>query len=929
MKKFFNTLFVIIAAMVTFAACVKEENAPASEIKTVQFFAESIQTKTAFGTPDGTSYPTLWTENDAKVKLSLNYASPKDADVDEVSDDFKTAHFSAEIKDDESGEYTFYALSPASAFNSFSEPLSYLSANIPTTQAPLANSVDEKAQILYAVSEQFDEMPSSVSLNFHHFTAYGKLSFVNLGLGDATVTSVTITSSVNFAGRWNYMVKSGEFMVNSGSKEITLTTSDTENLWFACAPVDMNNQTLTFTVNTDKGPLAKTVTLTGKKFEAGKIAAMKVDMTGVQFAESVVYDLVTDPSDLTANSKVIIVAAESDVALSVTQNSNNRGEASVTKSADKSAISDPGSAVQIMTIEDGTKNGTISFNVGNGYLYAASSSSNYLRTESTKSDNSSWKVTITDGVATIIAQGANTRNTMQYNNSNNLFSCYGSASQKKLAIYKLKGTGTAALPKLDLEVEDIELTANESEGSFAVISSNIASIEVRTLVEEGAQEESEWLVAEYDEIEKCVTYSAASNDSEGERTAYIEVYALDAEGNELVKGVNVTQAGKIISDNNFEAGNYWIIEAEAGLAMMPLAGNYGYPTANLATMIDGVYKSFEANVFTIEYQEDVECYTIMDSNQKYLYMNTKADGSWYTSFNVSAEYEQNAKYHWAITTNDAGKHIITNLASAHKIAYSSAHSSWGAYADPSTYALPTLVKFTDPLAVELVSIAVSGQKTTFTIGEEFEFGGSVTATYNDESTADVTSDATFTGYDMSNAGSYEVTVTYGGKTCTYDITVAESGGDLAPKFVKVTSAPSDWSGTYLIVCESGSVAFDGSLNTLDAVSNTKTVTISDNEIEATDEMKAITFEIAKNGSGYTVKSKSGYYVGQSSDANGLKSNKSTSYNHTISLSSNGVNMISGGAYLRYNATSGQTRFRYYKSSSYTNQQAIQLYKLED
>lgn len=463
MKRFFNTLFVIIAAMVTFAACVKEENAPAPETKTVQFFAKSIETKTAFGTPDGTSYPTLWTENDAKVKFSLNYASPKDADVDEVSDDFKTAHFSAEIKDDESGEYTFYALSPASAFNSFHNEFCYLSANIPTTQTPIANSVDEKAQILYAVSEQFDEIPSSVSLDFHHFTAYGKLSFVNLVLGDANVTSVTITSSVNFAGRWNYMVESGEFEENSGSPEITLTTSHTENLWFACAPVDMNNQTLTFTVNTDKGPLAKTVTLAGKKFEAGKIAAMKVDMSGIQFAESVVYDLVTSPSDLTVDSKVIIVAAEDNLALSTTQNNNNRGTASVTKSGDKSTISDPGSAVQVMTIEDGTTDGTIAFNVGNGYLYAASSSNNYLKTEVNKSANSSWNVTIDNGVATIIAQGTNTRNTMQCNvNNGGLFSCYASASQKALSIYKLRGTGTAPLPTLAAPVVTADLNDDET-----------------------------------------------------------------------------------------------------------------------------------------------------------------------------------------------------------------------------------------------------------------------------------------------------------------------------------------------------------------------------------------------------------------------------------------------------------------------------------
>ena len=446
MKKIFNLLFVIVASMVTFAGCQKEENnAPANQTKTVQFFANSIETKTAFGTPEGSSYPTLWTSNDSEIKLSLNYASPKDVAVVPASD-YMSAKFSAEISDDESGSYAFYALSPSTAFNSFHSTSKYLSANIPTSQTPLASSVDEKAQILYAVSETFDVLPESVDMTFKHFTAYGKVSFKNLALGEAKVTSVSITSSVNFAGRWNYLVESDSFQVNSGSKEITLATSATENLWFACAPVDMNGQTLTFTVNTDKGPLAKTVTLTGKKFEAGKIATMTVDMSGIEFAKSKVYELVTSADDLTPESEIIIVASASNVALSTTQNSNNRGQAAVTKSSDKSTISDPGSGVQVITIEDGASDGALAFKVGdNSYLFAPGNG-NYLRTTTTLNANASWIISISNGVATVKA-GASAKNWMRYNSSSSLFSCYDSG-QADIAIYKLQGTGTAPLPKL-------------------------------------------------------------------------------------------------------------------------------------------------------------------------------------------------------------------------------------------------------------------------------------------------------------------------------------------------------------------------------------------------------------------------------------------------------------------------------------------------
>ena len=241
--------------------------------------------------------------------------------------------------------------------------------------------------------------------------------------------------------------------------------------------------------------------------------------------------------------------------------------------------------------------------------------------------------------------------------------------------------------------------------------------------------------------------------------------------------------------------------------------------------------------------------------------------------------------------------------------------------------------------VVLSSIALSGQTTSYTVGETFSFTGTVIATYSNGKTQTVTP-TKVSSPDMTTAGDKKVTVTYteDGVTVTadYTITVAEKTTEpeepsTTPKFVKVTSAPSDWSGTYLIVYENGKVAFDGSRTTLDAAKNTQAVTITNGEIEATDEMKAITFTITKSGTNYTVKSKSGYYIGQTSNANGLKSNTSTTYANTMSFntSDKSINFVSGGAYLRFNAASSDMRFRYYKSSSYTNQKAIHLYKLVD
>ncbi|MBQ6192004.1 MAG: endonuclease [Bacteroidaceae bacterium] len=156
------------------------------------------------------------------------------------------------------------------------------------------------------------------------------------------------------------------------------------------------------------------------------------------------------------------------------------------------------------------------------------------------------------------------------------------------------------------------------------------------------------------------------------------------------------------------------------------------------------------------------------------------------------------------------------------------------------------------------------------------------------------------------------------------------GGDTpaGDTYVKVTSADDLTDGQYLIVYEGGSLVFDGSLTSLDATKNTQSVTISGNAISASATVNASAFTITAISGGYSIKSASGYYIGNTSDSNGLSSSTTQSYTNAISFDGDGNANIksSGGAYLRYNATSGQERFRYFKSSTYTSQKAIQLYK---
>ena len=170
------------------------------------------------------------------------------------------------------------------------------------------------------------------------------------------------------------------------------------------------------------------------------------------------------------------------------------------------------------------------------------------------------------------------------------------------------------------------------------------------------------------------------------------------------------------------------------------------------------------------------------------------------------------------------------------------------------------------------------------------------------------------------------------ETFTVTVTAKDAVSPIGPAstagyFEKVKSTAAITDGEYLIVYETGSVAFDGGLETLDAASNNIAVTISDEKIAATDATLAAKFTIdVTNGK---LKSASGNYIGVSSNSNGLKqSDAEATYTNSFAIDDD-KNAVIPAVYdgstmsLRYNKASDNLRFRYYKNAG---QEAIQLYK---
>ncbi|MCQ2802687.1 MAG: Ig-like domain-containing protein [Bacilli bacterium] len=212
------------------------------------------------------------------------------------------------------------------------------------------------------------------------------------------------------------------------------------------------------------------------------------------------------------------------------------------------------------------------------------------------------------------------------------------------------------------------------------------------------------------------------------------------------------------------------------------------------------------------------------------------------------------------------------------------------------------------------------------------------ASFDGNKWGDYTSLASGSSFDLSESKPYFIEFKADGGTVdvnaikfTYSCMDNPSAhGESGPsEFKKVTSDLADFSGTYLIVYTEGQLAFDGSLDKLDDTNNNFSVSIKNDSITYSQEIASKTFEIAKSDGGYSIKASNGKYIGNNSNSNALTANDGELKN-TISYSDDTLDIISyGGAYLRYNASNDQSRFRYFKSSTYTGQKPIDLYKLEN
>jgi len=158
---------------------------------------------------------------------------------------------------------------------------------------------------------------------------------------------------------------------------------------------------------------------------------------------------VTNASSLTAGDTLVIVYESGSLAMSTTQNDNNRGNASVTLSTSGSlSIVNVNDNVQLVVLEGSAGAWYLKAVNGSntGYLCTSNNTSkNHLRTQASKDDYAKASISISGGDAIITFAGKSSRNVVQYNTSANLFACYNSSSQQAVQLYRRAASSTTGV----------------------------------------------------------------------------------------------------------------------------------------------------------------------------------------------------------------------------------------------------------------------------------------------------------------------------------------------------------------------------------------------------------------------------------------------------------------------------------------------------
>lgn len=434
------------------------------------------------------------------------------------------------------------------------------------------------------------------------------------------------------------------------------------------------------------------------------------------------------------------------------------------------------------------------------------------------------------------------------------------------------------------------------------------------------------------------TITLGSGKSISFKEGYLNTLGINMGGNDVIIANNTElEDGDyvVLANNN---GTYYALKAEAENTRMG-------------------YESYTGSTTEYAGSDNSIIWTVSKSGDSYIFAN---DGNYlgWTSGNTAAMNEPGESW---TPTNYLLDATFDNINSCYKVSVHSESSrilakNTGSYGFafyagsgynqiifvPATVDNRTAVS----LSFEESSIALTTEDFGNFYGQEVIVDPDIAAitdnlTWSYEGDEGVMADLEDGAVELSGStGTVTVTVSFPGDNdylpaeASYTITV--SNNETGPVFAKVTSAPEDWSGEYLMVCETAGQALSSISTTQTKYGIGEDVTIDNGtiEIDATTSAYIIVIENASDGNGsYTMRLSGDYLAWVSGNSLSTASTESDNTRWTISAGVTSGNWIIANVaddtrMIWYNT--GSPRFACYtgknESSSYA---AIQLYALAD
>lgn len=447
-KKYFITIAI---ASVVLASCQKEQPYHTTEGEGTHIVTIAAQTTKTVIDIQNEATSVKWTGSET-VTAFENDSPSKNARVS-TTDGGAIAMIEAEFGNVAADSYTYSAI-VAKSLSAAKNPL------LPSRQTATSSSFDSDADILISdFSEPSSTVATSLSLRFARPIVINRMLLLGLSENEK-IREVEFRASCCLAGRFSVDFAEGkikEYGISEQKSSIIVSYRNDEAaasdgtfpVYFLSFPTPDQIGCGNFAVKvvTDKYIYNKTVSGKTLEFKLNTITKFKMDLSSaskeaVSEDETYVQALSTD--EIRSGVQCIIAATGYDYAMGAWDSGNNHKASPVVKKdvgGKKSITVNNASQVPVFVIERQETYDEVDYysfrNVSSGQYYGwylqNKNGSNTLTEARQLTDAELWKISISEGVATI----TNKRNSgfsIQYYSQSNLFSTY-TTNQKPVAIH--------------------------------------------------------------------------------------------------------------------------------------------------------------------------------------------------------------------------------------------------------------------------------------------------------------------------------------------------------------------------------------------------------------------------------------------------------------------------------------------------------------